>query len=136
MARAPVVAVFNTSTDIIDLLRFAFERAGFVTVSAMASEIREGEIDLERFVHQHRPDLLVYDIAPPYEENWRLFRHLQGTPILQGLPIVLTTTNARHVAELTAGTIDVHEVVGKPYDLSEIVEATIKALPVELRPGD
>jgi hypothetical protein len=27
-------------------------------------------------------------------------------------------------------------VVGKPYDLSEIVEATIKALPVDLRPGD
>jgi hypothetical protein len=39
---------------------------------------------------------------------------------------VLTTTNVRHVRQL-AGNEELHEIVGKPYDLDEIVGAVRQA---------
>ena len=92
-----VVAVFNTSPDTVQLLRFLFEEAGFVVVSAFTYEIRDGDVDLERFMRQHRPQAIVYDIAPPYEPNWRLFQHLRSTHAMRDAQCVLTSTNAAHV---------------------------------------
>ena len=82
------------------MLRFSLERAGFVVVTATTDAIRDGEIDLEHFARQHEPGVIVYDIAPPYEENFRLFQHLRASEALRDRAIVLTTTNARHLVKL------------------------------------
>ena len=134
MARPPVVAIFNSSPDIVDLLRFVFEQSGFVFVSAMTFELRDAHVNLEEFMRQHKPDVIVYDIAPPYEENWRLLQHLANAPALRGCPMVLTTTNVREVGKL-AGTQPVYEIVGKPYDLNQIVTAVKRVLPAGVSSG-
>jgi len=67
-----VVAIFNTSPDAINLLRDVLEHAGMSVVSAYTFDIRDGTVDLRAFLRTHRPDIIVYDIAPPYEQNWRL----------------------------------------------------------------
>jgi len=127
MTPPAVVAVINTSADVIDMLRFSLERAGFVVVTATTDAIRDGEIDLEHFARQHEPGVIVYDIAPPYEENFRLFQHLRASEALRDRAIVLTTTNARHLVKLVEEGTVVHEVVGKPYDLDQIVTAVEQA---------
>lgn len=126
--RPPVVAVINTSPDVVDMLRLALEHAGFVVVSAFTFEIREGVTDVENFVRQHRPSVIVYDIAPPYEANWQLFLHIRAMEVMQGRRFVLTTTNARQVQKLVGSAEEIHEIVGKPYDLDEITRATHDAL--------
>jgi DNA-binding NtrC family response regulator len=127
MEKPPVVAVINTTEDIVDLLRIWIERAGFVVVSALTPEIREGEVDLERFMDQHDPIVVVYDIAPPYEANWRLFQHNASLPSMAGRQFVLTTTNARHVADLAGLHQSVYEIVGKAQDLDRVVQAVKEA---------
>jgi CheY-like chemotaxis protein len=117
----PVVAVFNTSPDTVDMLRMALEQAGFVVISAMTFDIRDGRTNIEAFLEQHQPDVIVYDIALPYEANWRLFCHIRTLPAVRRRPVIVTTTNARHVRPL-ADTEPVHEVVGKPYDLDALIE--------------
>jgi len=92
-----VVAVINTSPDVVDMLRLTLEHAGIVVVSAMTWEVRDGEVDLERFMLQHRPKVVLYDVAPPYESNWLLFEHIRAMPVMAGVHFVLTTTNARQV---------------------------------------
>jgi CheY-like chemotaxis protein len=124
---APVVAVLNTSEDTIDLLRLVLERAGYVVVTAFTNLLRDGRVDLESFMRQHRPRVIVYDIAIPYEENWRLFQHIRSSPACEGVRFVLTTTNARHVEQL-AGAEQLHEIMGKPYDLDEVVRAVKEAI--------
>ena len=126
--RPPVVAVINTSPDVVDMLRLALEHAGFVVVSAFTFEIREGATDVESFVRQHRPSVIVYDIAPPYEANWQLFLHIRAMEVMKGRRFVLTTTNARQVQKLVGSAEQIHEIVGKPYDLDEITRATHDAL--------
>jgi CheY-like chemotaxis protein len=124
--RAHLVAVFNTSEDTTDLLRVVFENAGFVVITAFTNHFRDGKVDLEAFMRQHQPRVIVYDIAIPYEQNWRLCQHMRSTPACQGVSFVLTTTNVRHVRQL-AGAEELHEIVGKPYDLDEIVGAVRQA---------
>lgn len=117
-----VVAVFNTSEDTTDLLRIVLENAGFVVVTAFTNLLRDGKVDLEAFMRQHQPRVIVYDIAIPYEQNWRLYEHMRTAPACSGVSFVLTTTNIKHVRQL-ADDVELHEIVGKPYDLNQIVDA-------------
>jgi hypothetical protein len=95
-----VVAVFNTSPDTVDLLRDVLESAGIVVVSAFTWELRGAQVDLASFMEQHRPEVVVYDIAPPYDRNWQSFLHIRGLPAMAGVEFVITSTNARCVQEL------------------------------------
>ena len=109
------------------MLRRTFEPAGIVTISVFTHEIREGSVDLEHFLSQHDPHVVVYDLAPPYDANWRLFQHLRRMPGLRQRPIVITSTNAAHVEGFLDASDKVYEVVGKPYDLDQIVRAVKEA---------
>ena len=125
---APVVGVFNTSEDTTDLLRVVLEQAGYVVVTAFTNALRDGKIDLEALMRQHRPRVIVYDIAIPYEQNWRLFEHIRDSPACQGVRFVLTTTNVAQVQKVAGPDQRLHEIVGKPYDLDEIVRAVKEAV--------
>ena len=124
-----VVAVINTSPDVVDMLRLTLEYAGIVVVSALTWEVRDGDVDLERFILQHRPRIVVYDIAPPYENNWLLFQHIRAMPVMEGIEFIITSTNAQQVQQFVRGSgRQVYEIVGKPFDLGEIVTAVREAL--------
>lgn len=122
-----VTAIINTSPDIIDLLRRAFEPAGLIAVTALSHQIREGVVDVQAFLTQHDPKVVVYDIAAPYDANWKLFQHICSMPAMKGREIVLTSMNIRHVQELAGHNQRVYEVVGKPFDLDQIVRAVKEA---------
>lgn len=121
MHSPPVVAVFNTSPDTVDMLRLLLESAGFVVVSAFTYQLRDGNVDLEAFCRQHTPQVVVYDVALPYEANWRLLLHTMNADALRGVPFVVTTTNEAHVRKLAGPDFELIEIVGKPYDLDRIL---------------
>jgi CheY-like chemotaxis protein len=124
-----VVAVFNTNDDVVELLRLWLEQAGFVVVSAHVDAIKRGEVDLAQFVTQHRPSVIVYDIPPPYDRQWAFLAHLRQH-VLQDRTFVLTTTNERRLREIVHTDEDVHEIIGKPYDLDVILNAVRNATSV------
>jgi DNA-binding response OmpR family regulator len=121
------VAVINSTSDITDMLRVAFEQAGYVVVTALTPEVRSGHVDFDVFMGQHRPRVVVYDISPPYEANYRMFEHLAAMPAARDSQFVLTSTNPRHVEQLGGLHQRVYEIVGKPYDIGEIVGAVREA---------
>jgi DNA-binding response OmpR family regulator len=122
-----VVAVFNTSFDMVDMLRTVFEQAGFVVVTLLTTQIRQGAVDLDTFLQQHRPDVVVYDLAPPYEANFRLFQHVCAMRSMRKVSVVLTSTNPERATEMAGTNARVYEVVGKPYDLDQIIAAVKQA---------
>jgi DNA-binding NtrC family response regulator len=122
-----VVALFDSSPDTVDVLRIVLERVGFVVVSAYTYDLREGDVDVEAFIRQHQPRVIVYDVALPYDANWRLFEHFRALPILQGVRFVITSTNEAHVRKVAGDREEILEIVGKPYDLDRIVEAVKQA---------
>ena len=129
----PVVAVINSTPDIVDLLRLAVEKEGFVAVTALTFDIRDGKTDLDHLIQQHQPTVIVYDIAPPYDANWKLFQHVAAMPVMKGRQFVLTSTNRAHVEKIAGPQEHIYEIVGKPFDLAEIATAVKQA--VRVRPS-
>ena len=82
--RRPVVAIFNSNDDIVEMLRFALEQAGLIVVSGHVDAIRRGQQRLSDFIEEHNPSVILYDVVPPYDRSWRLLEHLRDTPSLRG----------------------------------------------------
>jgi DNA-binding response OmpR family regulator len=122
-----VAAVFNTSEDTTDMLRVVLEDAGFVVITAFTNALRDGKTDLEALMRQHKPRVIVYDIALPYDSNWRLFEHIRASPACEGVRFVLTSTNAARVHDIAGANEPILEIVGKPYDLDELVRVVREA---------
>ena len=126
--RPPVIALINSTPDVVEMLRVALEQAGFVVVSTFTHLIRTGDVDLESLIEQHQPQAIVYDVAPPYASNWNLFRHVSQLPALKDRPFVITSTNPERLRELaqTEGH-EISEIVEKPYLLSQLIETVRSA---------
>lgn len=120
---ATTIAIVNTSPDTIDLIRDALEPAGFLVVSCYTHDIREGRVDFEAFMRAHNPAVIAYDIAPPYDRNVALYRHVCSMDVVRGRPFVVTAANAARVQQLLARDERVYEIVGKEQDLGVLVRA-------------
>jgi DNA-binding NtrC family response regulator len=125
-----VVAVINSNQDTVELLRDCLEHHGFrQVVTGHVREIREGATDFLEFVSRTDPAVFVYDISIPYDRNWRFLQLLLNTEVMKGRRLVLTTTNKKALDEMV-GPNDALEIIGKPYDIDQIVSAVAQALGV------
>ncbi len=126
-ASAPTVAIINTSDDLLALLKEVVEGDGYHAVTAFTRDFRDGQRDIGAFITEHNPQVIIWDIAIPYDANWHYFRTVQGMDIVEGRAFVLTTTNKRALDELV-GPTDTMELIGKPFDLDVLSQALADAL--------
>jgi len=126
----PVVAILNSNDDTVEMLRMMLESEGFVAVSAHVSDLRRGQFDFSGFIEEHNPQVIIYDIIPPYERGWMFLQHLRSMSAMEGRRFVLTSTNPGRVEEAARPDQPVFEIIGKPYDMQVIVDAVKKALQV------
>ena len=121
----PVVAIVNTNPDLVELLKARSEAAGFVALVIHIADIRAG-LDLETVLEQHDPRVIVYDVVPPYERNWRFLQHLRDT-LLDGRQFVLTSPNERALSRVVGRDEKVYEIVEDGTDIDAIVQAVKEA---------
>ena len=124
-----VVALFNASDDTVEMVRRMLDASGFnCLVGCHFADLKKGRIDFARYLDQHAPEVVIFDISPPYMENWRFFKTLRDDASMQGRGLVLTTTNKARLDEAAGDDSQAFELVGKPYDLDEIKGAIEAAL--------
>jgi CheY-like chemotaxis protein len=122
-----VVAVVDTNPEIVRMLRVSLEQAGFVAISMHIENIKTGEANLKSMLEEHNPKVIIYDIAPPYEQSLRFLDHLRTTTDFRNRRFVLTSVNVRAVQEVVGREETVYEIVGKDTDILEIVRAVKEA---------
>ena len=110
------------------MLRQCLTDHGFTgVVTGHIRDFKTGEANFPEYLAQHDPAVIIYDIAIPYDKNWTFLRLLLDSESMRGRKIVLTTTNKKRLEELV-GPTDAFEIVGKPYDLENVVSAVKKAI--------
>lgn len=122
-----VVAVLNSSEDVVELLRIVLQQAGHRVVTAHVPDIKRGELDLVEFVRLHDPAVIVYDIPVPYEQNWTFLKLVRASGAMRDREFVLTTTHKANLERLVGPTEGI-EIVGKPFDLELVAAAVDRAL--------
>ena len=100
-------------------------------VGAHVVDFKKGRIDFVAFCQQHHPQVIVFAIAPSYEENWKFLQLLKNTKIAEATQFLLTTTKREALERLVGGTKAI-EILGKPFDLEEILTAVHKLLHDEI----
>ncbi len=126
-SKARIIAIFNSNPEVIELIRASLQQAGMQAVMAHIDDLKRGRVDMIQFVEEHEPDVIVYDVAPPYDTNWTFLRLMRNSKVMHGRAFVVTTTNKRALEELI-GPNDAVELLCKPYDLQQIVDACNAAL--------
>jgi DNA-binding response OmpR family regulator len=124
-----VVALFNASDDTVEMVRRMLDASGLdCLVGCHFTDLKKGPGNFARFVGTHNPDVVIFDISPPYQENWDFFKTLCDTKAMDGRGLVLTTTNKARLDESAGSDSKAFEIVGKPYDLDQIKAAIHDAL--------
>jgi DNA-binding response OmpR family regulator len=124
-----VVALFNASDDTVEMVRRMLDASGLTClVGCHFSDLKKGVIDFARFLRDHEPEVVIWDISPPYAENWEFFKTLRNSKAMAGRGVVVTTTNKDRLDETVGKDSKAFEIVGKPYDLAQIKVAIDSAL--------
>lgn len=126
VAQKPLVAVLDTSIDFINLLAELLQLEGYGTVCDYTPLFRDGKKDIAAFLRQHKPQVIVYDIALPYMENWKFFNHVREL-VGNDCQFVVVTTNKKALDSLVGETNSL-EIIGKPLDLDGFLEAVRTAV--------
>jgi len=110
------VLVVDDDSSIRELLSTALEDDGYEVVPATNGQ------DALSVVERWRPDVIVLDLMMPVMDGWTFAKRLRE---IAEIPIVvLSAANdlARH-----AKTVGAAEVVGKPFDLDQLLPKVARA---------
>jgi DNA-binding response OmpR family regulator len=110
----PLILVADDDEDILMLLSFHLERAGYEVVQA-----RTGTEALEAAIAR-RPVLAVLDVMMPGLDGFEVTRELRADDRTRSMPVILLTARAQatDVAQGMAAGAD--EYVKKPFDARDL----------------
>jgi hypothetical protein len=129
-----VVALFNASDDTVDMVQKLLTTSGRdqVLIWCHFADLKKGIVDFRKYMEKHNPEVVIFDLSPPYDENWRFYRAMRDSREMKGRGVVLTTTNKNRLDEVVGQDSHALEVVGRTKDLLEIDAAiqseTVKAV--------
>ena len=119
-----IVALFNASDDTVVMVeRLLKEIGGQTLVWCHFADLKRGHIDFTEYVTTHNPEVVIFDLSPPYDENWKFFKTIRDSNLMRGRGSVLTTTNKARLDEVLGTDSHALEVVGRAEDLKLIREA-------------
>ncbi|MGI8553180.1 MAG: hypothetical protein ACR2PL_20695 [Dehalococcoidia bacterium] len=120
----PLIAVMNSSRDLVNVLQTSLEEDGFRTIT-LVSTIVGGATGPLAFLREHQPAAAVYSISPPYRESWEILKDVRQQ--WRDGHFVITTTNIGALRSCV-GPCNAIELIGKPFDLDEITLALRRVL--------
>lgn len=121
------VAVINSNEDTVEMLRTLLEREGWETVTGHVDDIKRGRIDFLKFLEMHDPQVLIWDVPPPYDQSWAFLQLVRSSRAMDGRVVIVTTTN-KQALERFVGPTDALEIFTKPYDVEILIDTITRTL--------
>ena len=116
------VLVVDDDPEIRELLTNALDRMGFAVQQAA-----DGRTAIKR-LDEARPALLCIDLMLPESSGFEVCEHVNRTPTLNGLPIVMVSARSMPEDRALAEELGVRVYLSKPFTQSQLKLAVIEAL--------
>jgi CheY-like chemotaxis protein len=121
------VALINNSEELLAILQAYLMAEGIPAAIEHLARFKRGEANIAQFLTEQDPQVVVWDIPPPYDANWEYVQYVRHLPEAQGRQFVLTTTNLGLLHTAAGAEVTAIEAVGKPFDLEELRQAIRRA---------
>lgn len=111
----PKVLVVEDETDILQLLTYNIQAAGFEVISA-----QEGYEALN-LARQNGPDLIVLDLMLPGLDGFEICRELKRGSETKSLPIIILTAKGEEIDRIVGLELGADDYVVKPFSPRELI---------------
>ena len=109
------ILIVEDERDIVDLLRYNLEEAGFET-----DYVRNGADALHSTVEKS-PDLILLDLMLPEVDGLIVCRLLKNDPRTKNIPIVMVTAKTEERDRIAGLELGVDDYITKPFSPKEVV---------------
>jgi DNA-binding response OmpR family regulator len=117
----PLVLVADDDPDILTLVGFRLERAGYEVLPA-----RDGEEALALAL-ERQPDLAILDVMMPKLDGYEVTQRLRDDPATSAMPVILLTARVQE-ADITRGfEAGADDYIKKPFSPQEL-RARVQAI--------
>ena len=115
MPSSPQVLIVDDERDLVRLLEFNLQQAGFETAAAYT-----GVEALEK-VRQRVPDLVVLDLMLPDIPGTEVCRQIKASPRTRHVPVLMLTARTDEVDRVVGFEVGADDFVTKPFSVRELV---------------
>lgn len=122
----PKVAIINTSVDAISVLEENL-RSEFDTVRAFARDFRRGERDLDAFLREHEPAVVLWDLAIPYYHNWTYLRGVKERGAFGACELIMTSASPERLSQIVGMDVGALELDERPDRQAAILDRVRRA---------
>ena len=130
MGAKPSVLVVEDDADLVEVVRYNFEREGF-RVTAAAT----GERGLEE-ASRGKPDLVVLDLMLPGIDGLEICRRLRAADDTRSLPVIMLTAKSEEADVIVGLELGADDYVTKPFSPRELMSRARAVLRRAKRSGD
>lgn len=109
------ILVVDDETDILTLLEYNLEKAGFKVISA---DDGPDAIDITK---RERPDLIILDIMLPSMEGTEVCKILKSGDATRHIPIIMLTAKGEEVDRVVGFELGADDYITKPFSPRELI---------------
>ena len=92
--REKIVRVIEDDPEMVELLKLLLRRRAVQVVPVLSAE------ESLAAVEELRPDLVLLDLMMPKVSGWDIYQHMQASPELCNIPILILSVQPRKMSEL------------------------------------
>jgi phosphate regulon transcriptional regulator PhoB len=115
------ILIVDDEQDIVDLVGYNLEKAGYKTVRAY-----DGEAGLRKALAEG-PDLVVLDVMLPGLDGWEVCKRLRANEKTARLPVMMLTAKGDETEKVLGLELGADDYLTKPFSPKELV-ARVRAL--------
>jgi two-component system phosphate regulon response regulator PhoB len=109
------ILIVEDDEDILQLLSFNFESAGFVVNTA-----RDGKDGLMKAREKH-PDIVLLDLMLPGMDGFEVCRELKREETTSAIPVIMLTARGQEVDRIVGLELGADDYVVKPFSFRELM---------------
>lgn len=111
----PKVLIVEDEVDILNLLRYNFEAAGYPVCTA-----KDG-LKVFEIAKKQQPDVILLDIMLPGRDGFEVCKELKSDTILKNVPVIMLTAKGEEVDRIVGLELGADDYVVKPFSPRELL---------------